>query len=127
MAELSDIANEFLRDEIEEFIERPEERQRLINLYAAAAPEMQAIAAALIEGEDDLVDEMTVAALARGTDALEVMDDGLIAGMGVCGYGFDPRNERNSATGEIAGDLDPVRAWMAGFNAGCASLTAESS
>ena len=32
MAELSDIHNEFIRQEIDEFIQRPDERQRIINL-----------------------------------------------------------------------------------------------
>ena len=53
MAELTDIANEFIRGEIDEFIERPDERERLIGLFAARRREMQAIAAALIEGDDD--------------------------------------------------------------------------
>ena len=30
MPELADIANEFLRGEIDEFVERPDERERLI-------------------------------------------------------------------------------------------------
>ena len=39
MAELSDVANDFLREEIEEFIERPDERERLIDAVRAhAAP-----------------------------------------------------------------------------------------
>ncbi|MFN8221658.1 MAG: corrinoid protein [Gaiellales bacterium] len=88
MAELTQIDNELVRSEIDEFIERPDERQRLIDLFAGAAPEMQTIAAALIEGEDDVVDELTAAALGRGTSAIEVMDDGLIAGMALVGIKF---------------------------------------
>jgi 5-methyltetrahydrofolate--homocysteine methyltransferase len=49
---------------------------------------MQAIAAALIEGEDDIVDELTRAALDAGVEALTVMDDGLIAGMALVGIKF---------------------------------------
>jgi len=88
MAELSHIANEFIRQEIDEFLERPEEIERNIELFARVRPAMQDIAAALIEGEDEEVDRLTKQALDEGTDALEVMDDGLIAGMGIVGIKF---------------------------------------
>ncbi|PPR25807.1 MAG: Methionine synthase [Alphaproteobacteria bacterium MarineAlpha10_Bin1] len=88
MAVLSDIANEFIRQEIEEYLERPEEIERNIKLFARVRPAMQEIAAALIEGEDDVVDRLTKQALADGTEALEIMDDGLIAGMAVVGIKF---------------------------------------
>jgi 5-methyltetrahydrofolate--homocysteine methyltransferase len=86
--ELGDVTNEFIRGEIEEFVERPDEVVRMINLFANCSPTMQDIAAALIEGEDDVVDELTQAALAAGVEALEVMDDGLIAGMALVGIKF---------------------------------------
>ncbi|MDA0231181.1 MAG: corrinoid protein [Proteobacteria bacterium] len=88
MAELSDIENEFIRQEIEEYLERPEEIERNIELFARVRPAMQAIAAALIEGEDGEVDRLTQQALEDGVEALEVMDDGLIAGMGIVGIKF---------------------------------------
>ena len=88
MPDLSDVSNEFVRSEIDEFIERPDERERLIDLFAATSPEMQAISAALIEGEHLVVDELTREALDRGTPATEVMDDGLIAAMGLVGIKF---------------------------------------
>ena len=88
MAELNDISNEFIRQEIEEFIERPEERQRTIDTFAKAKPKMQAIAAALIDGDNGTVDQLTKEVLEEGTEALEVMDDGLIAGMGIVGIKF---------------------------------------
>lgn len=88
MAELSDIANETIREEIEEYVERPEEIERSVELFARASPLMQDIAAAIIEGDDDEVDELTKKALAEDIDALEVMDDGLIAGMGIVGIKF---------------------------------------
>ncbi len=88
MAELSDIHNEFIRQEIEEHIERPDERQRLIENFAKASPAMQAISAALIEGEHLVVNQLTKEALDSGIEALEVMDDGLIAGMAVVGIKF---------------------------------------
>ena len=88
MAQLSDIVSDIVREEIEEFLDVPEEIERNIELFAAAAPEMQDIAAALILGDNEAVDEMTREALERGTGALEIMDDGLIAGMGIVGIKF---------------------------------------
>ena len=88
MAELKDISNDFIRREIEEFIARPEERERTINLLSKSKPRMQAIAAALIDGDNELVDQLTQQALGEGTPALEVMDYGLIAGMGIVGIKF---------------------------------------
>ena len=88
MAQIGDIENELIRSEIEEFIERPDERERMITTFARARPSMQEISAAIIEGEDDEVDEMTKQALDDGITALEIMDDGLIAGMGIVGIKF---------------------------------------
>jgi 5-methyltetrahydrofolate--homocysteine methyltransferase len=88
MAEMTDIENEFIRQEIEEYIERPDERERTINTFAKARPAMQLIAAALIDGDNDTVDRLTREALDSGIEALEVMDYGLIAGMGVVGIKF---------------------------------------
>ena len=88
MAELSDIANAVIRDEIEEFLERPDEIERNVALFARVRPEMQDIAAALIEGDNHTVDALTAKALEEGTEALEIMDDGLIAGMGIVGIKF---------------------------------------
>ena len=88
MAELSDIQNETIRDEIEEYIERPEEIERTIGIFAQAQPLMQTIAAALLEGDHELVDELSQQALKEGVEALEVMDFGLIAGMGIVGIKF---------------------------------------
>jgi 5-methyltetrahydrofolate--homocysteine methyltransferase len=88
MAELNDVSNDFIRQEIEEFIERPEERQRIIGLFANARPELPLIAAALIDGDNELVDQLTRQALDEGREALEVMDFGLIAGMAIVGIKF---------------------------------------
>ena len=88
MPSLTDITNEILRAEVEEYIERPDERERLIGMFAAASPMMQAISAALIDGDHATVNRLTLEALAVGTPALEVMDDGLIAGMGLVGIKF---------------------------------------
>lgn len=88
MAQLSDISNDVIRAEIEEFIDDPAEIERNVEVFANASPQMQDIAAALIEGDNDTVDQLTAAALADGVEALEVMDDGLIAGMGIVGIKF---------------------------------------
>lgn len=88
MAELTEVRNEFIRQEIEEFILRPEERTRLINLFSRASDQMQLIAAALIDGDNDTVGQLTREALDSGVGALEVMDFGLIAGMGLVGIKF---------------------------------------
>lgn len=88
MAELEQIANDFIREEIEEFIERDDERQRTIDVFAQARPLMQDMAAALIDGENEEVDKLTRQALDEGIEALEIMDDGLIAGMGIVGIKF---------------------------------------
>jgi 5-methyltetrahydrofolate--homocysteine methyltransferase len=88
MAEITDVENEFIRQEIEEYIERPDERQRTINTFAKARPAMQLIAAALIDGDNETVDRLTREALNSGIEALEVMDYGLIAGMGIVGIKF---------------------------------------
>lgn len=88
MAQLNDISNESIRQEIADYVEREDERERSIALFARCKPEMQAIAAALIEGNNKVVDQLTRAALDAGTPALEVMDDGLIAGMGIVGIKF---------------------------------------
>ena len=88
MAELTDIANQTIREEIEEYLERPEEINRSIELFARVSPAMQEIAVGIIEGDDDDVDRLTQAALADGIEALEIMDDGLIAGMSIVGIKF---------------------------------------
>jgi 5-methyltetrahydrofolate--homocysteine methyltransferase len=88
LAEITDIENEFIREEIEEYLEQPDEIERSIEIFSKATPEMQAISAALIDGDHHTVDELTKGALEAGTDALEIMDDGLIAGMGIVGIKF---------------------------------------
>lgn len=88
MAELSDIANPTIREEIEEFLERADEIERNVELFARARPLMQEIAVGIIDGDNDAVDRLTVQALDEGIDAMEVMDDGLIAGMGIVGIKF---------------------------------------
>ena len=88
MTQLSDVANETIRFEIEDYLEQPDEISRNIELFSRASPLMQDIAAALIEGEHHEVNRLTGHALTEGVDALEIMDDGLIAGMGIVGIKF---------------------------------------
>lgn len=88
MAELSDVSNPFIRQEIEDFIQRPEEILRIVNLFAQASPRMQEIAAALIDGDDEKVNTLTRAALGADIPALEIMDFGLIAAMAIVGVKF---------------------------------------
>ena len=88
MAELSDIANEIIRDEIEEFLENPAEIERFVELFSKTRPMMQELSVAIIDGDNDAADRLTRQALDDGIDALEVMDDGLIGGMGIVGIKF---------------------------------------
>ena len=88
MAGLSDIANEALRQEIEQYVERPEEVARNLALFSRARPILLELAMAVIEGEHQAAGRLTRQALDEGVDALEVMDDGLIGGMGVVGIKF---------------------------------------
>ncbi len=88
MAELSDIQNDDVRYEIAEYLERPEEIERFVGLFAGMKPILQDIAAAVIDGDNTLADELTAKALAEGLGAEEVMDDGLIGGMGIVGIKF---------------------------------------
>ena len=88
MADLQDISNEKIRLEIEEFVENPDEVKRNVGIFSRVRPLMQEIAAALIEGDDGTVDKLTKQALDENVDALEIMDDGLIAAMGVVGIKF---------------------------------------
>ncbi len=88
MVEIGDIQNDFIRQEIEEYIERDDERARIIALYARTSPEMQAIAAGIIDGQHVSVEELTLKALEQGNHALVIMDDGLIAGMAIVGIKF---------------------------------------
>ncbi len=85
---ISDIANEFIRREIEEYIDQADERDGLIATYTKISVPMQDIGAALIDGQHKTVDELTAKALADGVPALEVMDDGLIAAMQIVGIKF---------------------------------------
>ncbi len=110
MASISDISNEFVRNEIEEYLEQPDERQRVIDIFATTSPEMQEISAALLDGRHVTVDELTKKALAAGTEALEVMDDGLISAMQIVGIKF---RENFIYVPEVLGCARAMKAGMA--------------
>ena len=88
MAEPGDIQHAELRQQVADFVEREDERQSMIELYAATSSAMQEIAYGVIEGFHKRVDELTVAALEADVPASEVMDHGLIAGMALVGIKF---------------------------------------
>ena len=88
MTRIEDIPNEFIRQELVEFVEKDHERRHLVNLYAPAKPLLLELAAAIIEGAHHDADRMTQAALQQDIGALEIMDDGLIAGMALVGIKF---------------------------------------
>ncbi len=88
MASINDITNEFVRNEIQEYLEDPAERESVIETFAKISPRMQEIGAALIDGQHKVVNELTLKAIADDIEALEVMDDGLIAAMRIVGIKF---------------------------------------
>ena len=110
MPELSDIQNEDIRYEIEEYLERPEEIERFIKHFAGLKPILQDISAAVIDGDNLIADELTTKALAEGVTAEEIMDDGLIGGMGIVGIKF---RENLMFVPEV---LACARAMKAGMN-----------
>ena len=63
MTDLQDISNAKIRQEIEEFVENPDEIERNIRIFSRVRPLMQEIAVALIEGDDGTVDQLTKQAL----------------------------------------------------------------
>ena len=113
MSALTDIANDTIRAEIEEFVERPEEIKRLVDLFSQADPVMQAIAATVIQGEHHEADRLTTSALNDGFEALEIMDDGLIGGMGLVGIKF---RENFIFVPEVLACARAMKAGMAHIN-----------
>lgn len=110
MLTLKDISNEFIRNEIEQYVAKPEERDPLIQAFSNMRPEMQEIGAALIGRDHQRVDVLTSQALEAGTEALEVMDDGLIAAMRIVGIKF---RENFIYVPEVLGCARAMKAGMA--------------
>ena len=88
MSKLKDIQNEFVRNQIDKYIEKENEQVEIIGLVAKASPSMQEISAALIDGKHKTVDQKTKMALDDGVEAADIMDNGLIAGMAIVGIKF---------------------------------------
>lgn len=110
MLTLKDISNEFIRNEIEQYVAKPEERDPLIQAFSKMRPEMQEIGAALVGRDHQRVDLLTSQALEAGTEALEVMDDGLIAAMRIVGIKF---RENFIYVPEVLGCARAMKAGMA--------------
>ena len=81
------IANEGVLQEMKH-IANPSELKHIQEIYEDTDPLMQEIAYALITGNDQQVDQLTLKALESGFAANTVMDDGLIAGMAIVGIKF---------------------------------------
>ena len=88
MPNLNDINNEFIREEIDQFVDQPKEKSHMIGIFSTVNTELLRIAAAVIDGDDESVDTLTKQQLDKGIEATEIMDDALIAGMGIVGIKF---------------------------------------
>ena len=78
MAELTDIQNEFVRAEIEEYLDRPEEIRRNVELFAKARPKMQEIAeriAAFMNEGGGLITAADLAAYPSNSGVLDLEMD----------------------------------------------------
>ena len=122
MAELSDIANPTIREEIEEFLERADEIERNVELFARTRPLMQEIAVGIIDGDDDAVDRLTVQALAEGIDAMGEVTVRLQAENGSIHKRTSPQNGqvRRRTFGGYGADTDIIvasaKAYLAALN-----------
>lgn len=81
------IVNEGVLQEMKH-VANPSELKHIQEIYEDTDPLMQEIAYALITGNDQQVDQLTLKALELGFAASTVMDDGLIAGMAIVGIKF---------------------------------------
>ena len=88
MPNLNDINNEFIREEIDQFVDQPKEKSHMIGIFSTVNTELLRIAAAVIDGDNESVDTLTKQQLDKGIEATEIMDDALIAGMGIVGIKF---------------------------------------
>ncbi len=82
------ITNEGVQQEIDKHVHRPEEQEKFIAWFSEISPLMQDIAYALIKGKQHDVSQLVKQALDEGVEAHDVLDDGLIAGMGIIGVKF---------------------------------------
>ena len=81
------IVNEGITSELG-YVTKPFELKHITELFENTDPLMQAMAYALITGDQHEVDRMTRQALDDGFSANTILDDGLISGMAVVGIKF---------------------------------------
>ena len=71
-----------------EWVTKESEKKHIGESIAKTSIEMQEIAFALIQGDNDTVDKLTKEYLENGTSANEILDDGLLNGMAIVGVKF---------------------------------------
>lgn len=81
------IVNESLEKELQ-YVSDLKEQAHIRALWTKADPLMQEISVSLIQGKNEVVSDLTEAALEKGFSANTILDDGLIAGMAVVGVKF---------------------------------------
>ena len=81
------IVNESLEKELQ-YVSDLKEQAHIRALWTKADPLMQEISVSLIQGKNEVVSDLTEAALEKGFSANTILDDGLIAGMAIVGVKF---------------------------------------
>ena len=71
-----------------EWVTKESEKKHIGESIAKTSLEMQEIAFALIQGDNDSVDKLTKQNLDNGIEANEILDDGLLNGMAIVGVKF---------------------------------------
>ena len=71
-----------------EWVTKESEKKHIGESISKTSMEMQEIAFALIQGDNDTVDKLTKEYLENGTSANEILDDGLLNGMAIVGVKF---------------------------------------
>ena len=71
-----------------EWVTKESEKKHIGESIAKTSIEMQEIAFALIQGDNETVDKLTKEYLENGTTANEILDDGLLNGMAIVGVKF---------------------------------------
>ena len=81
------VVNESLEKELQ-YVSDLKEQAHIRALWTKADPLMQEISVSLIQGKNEVVSDLTEAALEKGFSANTILDDGLIAGMAIVGVKF---------------------------------------
>ena len=71
-----------------EWVTKESEKKHIGESIAKTSLEMQEIAFALIQGDNESVDKLTKQNLDNGIEANEILDDGLLNGMAIVGVKF---------------------------------------